>query len=346
MKRIQRQLLQWCESGRGFAIASVTRVEGSAPRSPGATLIVAADGTDFAGSVSAGCLENEVIEAAVEVVSTGRMRVLRFGPEGCPPWQDGLSCGGGVEVRVDPWFGQMGRDDMSALALAIPGWLETGQAAVVLSRGEHHYGFALGEDGVGDRAAFANFEIEEARRHLESGRGSGICEFGGAPVFVRTLLPEPRLLLVGAVDTAVQLVALATTAGYACTVVDPRANYLKPERFHVPPAGLIQAWPKDFSAHGLTPRDSAIVLSHDPKIDDPALVALLATQVGYIGALGSQRSHAKRLERLRAQGVTESQLARIEGPAGLRLGTFDATGIALGMLAGVIRAQAAAGVWE
>jgi xanthine dehydrogenase accessory factor len=118
---------------------------------------------------------------------------------------------------------------------------------------------------------------------------------------------------------------------------------MAPDRFREEPDERICKWPQEpIASVGLGPRDAAVVLTHDPKIDDPALLALLRTRVGYVGALGSRKSHAERLERLEAIGETATSLARISGPAGLHLGTPDAAGIAVGVLAGILQWQAAA----
>lgn len=345
MPGFRQQLLDWIDRVEPFAIATVVRTEGSAPRAPGASLLISASGERFAGSVSAGCLDNEVIAVAKEVLANGRHRVMRFGPDGTPLWQDGLSCGGWVEVRIDPWFANLPRPEMKALALQIHSWLRSDANAVILSREGWHFGFDLAGSSAGDREAFSAHELARAKTRLIDEAVSTFDVFGDTPFFIRTLIRPPRLFIVGAVDTAAHLVAFAQNAGFSCIVIDPRRHYANPERFPVVPAQLINAWPEDFSAFSPNHRDAALVLSHDPKIDDPALVALLKTQIGYIGALGSQRSHAIRIDRLKTLGIDETELKRIEGPAGLRLGASDAVGIAIGMLAGIVRSQVSRGVW-
>jgi xanthine dehydrogenase accessory factor len=342
----RQQLLEWINRGEPFAIATVVRVEGSVPRAPGATLLISASGDRFVGSVSAGCLDNEVIHAAAEVLAGGGHRMLRFGPDGAPPWQDGLSCGGYVEVRIDPWFTFMPRAEMKTLAEQIHVWLRAGSNAVILSRGDDHFGLDLAGKEAGDRDKFLLEERDRARACLAKESVCSLEESAETPYFIRTLVRSPRLFIVGAVDTAAHLVAFSRHSGFECIVIDPRSNYARPERFHVAPDRLINAWPQEFSTFAPNQRDAALVLSHDPKIDDLALIALLKTGIGYIGALGSQRSHATRLERLKTLGATETELARIEGPAGVRLGASDSVGIALGMMAGVVRSQAARGVWR
>jgi len=343
MSATRQQLFTWIERNQPFAIATVIRVEGSAPRAPGSTLLVSSSGEQFVGSVSAGCLDNEVINAATEVLASKHHRILRFGPEGTPPWQDGLSCGGNLEVRIDPWFTFNPRPAIQKLAEQTHSWLRTRSNAAILSRGEHHLGFDLTGIIEGDRDAFSSEELQRARTHL-SNDASSTLDATGPLFFIRTLLRPQRLFLVGAVDTTAHLVTFAQDYGFECIVIDPRRHYTSTDRFPVAPDRIINSWPDDFSGFNPNHRDAALVLTHDPKIDDMALLALLKTNVGYIGALGSQRSHAVRLERLIRQGASTSDLQRIEGPAGVRLGVSNAAGIALGMIAGAVRSLAARGV--
>jgi xanthine dehydrogenase accessory factor len=331
------------DEGAAFALATVTRVEGSAPRVPGACMAVRPEENRFLGSVSSGCLDAEIVHAARETLADGEPRLLRFGPDASTPWVAGLTCGGWVDVVVEPWWGLHPRPDVREIAHEVRAWLENDHSGVVLSAAGRH--LAVRADGglVGDRDAFPADAVvdalETARRELPSlARGSGSDR-----VFIRSIRRRPRLLLVGAVDIAARLVGLARESGFRTIVVDPRSAYMAPDRFREEPDERICKWPQEpIASVGLGPRDAAVVLTHDPKIDDPALLALLRTRVGYVGALGSRKSHAERLERLEAIGETATSLARISGPAGLHLGTPDAAGIAVGVLAGILQWQAAA----
>jgi xanthine dehydrogenase accessory factor len=342
MRALRPEILSWLGEGRPFALATVTRVAGSGPRGAGSCLIVSADGTRFFGSVSSGCLENEVIEAAVSALKDGSVRELRFGPEGAPPWSEGLGCGGYVSVRVEPWWSFAARAEVRAVGDKVAECLKAGSPLAVLSTEHHH--LALSPDGTatGDGAAFSPDLWAGALDALAQGRTSQLL--AGGRVFVRTLPVLRQLTVVGAVDVARHLARMAGGCGFRCTVVDPRRHYATTERF----AGVIEreamvcSWP----AEGITPlrlgrRDAAVVLTHDPKIDDEALEQLLRTDVGYIGAMGSHASHQARLVRLRERGISEAVLARIEGPAGIRLDSREPAGIAVGILAGIVRWKAA-----
>lgn len=339
MRSLWPQLSSWLDAGEPFALATVTAVSGSAPRSPGSCMAIMPESARFIGSVSSGCLDVEVVEAAAKALRSGCTEHLRFGPDGHPPWTDGLTCGGWMAVRVEPWWGCSDRAETRAVGQRVRQWLEEDQSGVVLSDDRHH--LALEADGAvnGDVGAFPPERVALAKRQLEAELEP--IELTGGQGFVRTVLRSPRLLIVGGVDVTVHLVAIAREMRFTPLVVDPRAAFVAPERFPVRPARLERAWPeKMVSPAGLGPRDAALVLTHDPKIDDPALLALLQTNVGYIGALGSTRSHAARRERLRAAGADEGALARIHGPAGIHLGTPNAAGIALGIAAGLARWQA------
>lgn len=341
MRTLWPQLSSWIDGGEPFAIATVTAVSGSAPRLPGACMTIAPGSLRFLGSVSSGCLDVEVVEAARTTLVSGRPQMLRFGPDGQPPWTDGLSCGGWIAVRVEPWWGAHPRVEARAIVPHLRSWLEDDEPAVILSRDDCH--LALTADGAafGDSSAFTPGEIQTGLARLAAELPPALVGPEEERVFVRTIRRRPRLLLIGATDVAARLVPSAREAGFATTVIDPRAAYADETRFTTRPDRIARIWPQGV-IHELRPgpRDVAVVVTHDPKIDDPALLALLRTKCGYIGAMGSTRSHATRLERLREQGAIEAELPRIHGPAGIHLGTPDAAGIAVGILAGVLRWQA------
>ncbi|MGH8021527.1 MAG: XdhC family protein [Opitutaceae bacterium] len=344
MRSLWPQLATWLDSGEPFALATVTRVSGSAPRAPGACMAIQPATQRFLGSVSSGCLEMEVFAAAEKTLASGVPEFLRFGPDGIAPWSDGLTCGGWIEVRIEPWWGFSPRSEIRAVATPVREWLERGSEGVTLSRDDRHLAISVGGEEAGDAQAFETAWRKRALAHLVHGLPPvAVEEEGGASVFMRTVRRRPRLVLVGAVDIATHLVALARETGWETTVIDPRAAYATAERFPTAPDRLVRSWPQKVIADiGLGPRDAAIALTHDSKIDDAALLALLKTRAGHLGALGSARSHADRRERLLAAGAAQEAIERIQGPAGIHLGTPDAAGIAAGILAGLLQWQAAA----
>lgn len=304
-------------------------------------MLIAPGSLRFLGAVSSGCLDVEIVEAARAVLASDQPHALRFGPDGQPPWTDGLTCGGWIAVRVEPWWGQHAAPEVRAIVPRLRAWLTDDRPGVILSRRRDH--LALDDTGapVGMTEAFSPDEIEAARVRLAQDLPPAQLGTDAEGVFVRTVRSRPRLFIIGATDVATHLVPCAREAGFSTYVIEPRAAFADESRFPSPPDRLSRIWPQGLIQDVRPgPRDAAVAITHDPKIDDVALLALLRTRAGYIGALGSTRSHARRLERLCAEGAHEADLARIHGPAGIHLGTPDAAGIAVGILAGVLKWQA------
>lgn len=288
-------------AGAGLALATVLETWGSAPRPVGSHMLVHEDGR-FEGSVSGGCVENDVLSAAAEVIAGGGHRLLRFGVADDAAWESGLPCGGEIAVLVQPI-------------------------------GEHGFPPALFDHIEKARSGGGTARLVT---DLESGV-TRIAEGEAAAGFVNSYPPPKRLLIVGAVQIGQSLARIATELGFAVTVIDPRGAYLTRERF--PETAHDDRWPDEAVAAQKPDAWTAIVtLSHDPKIDDPALVAALATPAFYVGALGSRKSQAARLERLRAAGVGEQALERLDGPAGLPIGSRSPSEIALSIAAGMVAA--------
>ena len=284
-----------------MALATVISTWGSAPRPRGSHMLVHADGR-MEGSVSGGCVEADVLALAHEVMTSGRVERRRYGVADAAAWEVGLPCGGTIEVLVQP----VGDE---AFPLALFADIETAQ-----------------QSGLGITV----------HTDLASGR-SGLLPIAGEMGFANHYDAPRRLLVVGAVQIAQSLAQLAATLGIRTTIIDPRSRFLTEERF--PGVTLDDRWPDEAISAQRPGRSTAVVtLSHDPKIDDPALVAALAAPSGYIAALGSRRSHAARLERLAAQGIAATDLARIDGPAGIDIGALGAAEIALSIAAGMIKA--------
>jgi xanthine dehydrogenase accessory factor len=320
-----RQLLAWRREGRPSALATVVGAWGSSPRPPGSLMAVAADGA-FSGSVSGGCVEAAVVDAARDVVSTGAVRLLEFAVADETAWQVGLACGGRLQVLVEP----------SPDPGLVDRLLHDRPLALVtdLASGRHA---AVTADAVdGDLETDAS-TLALARRALAED-ASRRLDVVTAPLFVTAFNPPLRLIVVGAVHIAQVLAPVAAQVGYAVTVVDPRRAFASGERF--PGITVDARWP-DQALAALAPdsRTAIVTLSHDPKLDDPALIAALGSPAFYIGALGSSATQAKRRQRLREAGFGDDDLARILGPVGLDLGGRTAAEIAVAILAQVIAAR-------
>lgn len=251
----------------------------------------------FEGSVSGGCVETDILQTAAEVIAGAPAIVRDYGVADAAAWEVGLPCGGQIAVLVQP---------VSA----------TGFPPALF-------------DAI--REARAEGRPLEVGTDLATGQ-SAI----GAGGFVNRYDPPRRLLIVGAVQIAQALAGLARELGIATTVIDPRGRFLTEERF--PHVTLDDRWPDEaVTALRPDPATAVVTLSHDPKIDDAALIAALAHPSGYVAALGSRRSHAARLERLGAAGVSAQDLARIEGPAGLSIGAIGPSEIALSIAAAMVK---------
>ena len=319
MREILPELDRWRSRGDRVAMARVIATRRSAPRPIGSKLIVSEKG-ELAGSVSGGCVESEVVEAAREVLSGGDPRLLTYGISDDLALSVGLPCGGEIDIWIDEpepelfeQLGQIVREEARAVVLTD---LEQGTTRVV-----RH-----GEDSVADELI--------RRGH------SKVFELEGRRVFADVFGPPPRLLVYGAVDTADALCAAARGLGWHTIAADARGRFATRER--LPNADeIIVAWPEETLAQVLPDHATAIVvLTHDDKFDVPLLVGALTTDAFYVGAIGSRKNQERRRERLLEAGVDESALERINGPAGLDIGAHSPAETALSILAEIMAVRA------
>jgi xanthine dehydrogenase accessory factor len=338
MRDLLPTLTEWSEGDPLVAVATVVGTSGSTPRPMGARLLVSRDGR-MAGSVSGGCLESAVvIEAQATIAGDAPPRLLHYGISDEMGWAVGLSCGGEVDIFVET----LESDGSDPVIEEVRRAIETSRPVALLT--------VLDGDHAGDRAAAtadgglvgslggsssAAEVIAAARPRIASGL-PGVEEMSGTRVFVDPIVPAPQLIVIGAVHIAVALTTMARAAGFTVSVVDPRTAFNNVER--IPDAErLVTAWPDEALPQlELGPRDAAVCLAHDPKFEDPALTSLLRTDTGYIGAIGSRGTHAKRVARLREAGFTDSEIARIHSPVGLNLGAATPEEIAIAILAEIV----------
>ncbi|HCI99715.1 XdhC family protein [Sulfitobacter pontiacus] len=305
----------WAQAGRGAALATVVETWGSAPRRVGAQLAIAADG-EMQGSVSGGCVEGAVVVEALEAIEDGAPRLLEYGVSDGDAFAVGLACGGKIRVLVEPVGAK-------AMPFDVLGDLVRARAArqpvayqVPLSGGVGR----LVTGGYADR-----FRMDR----------SGVEEDGDT--FVAIHNPPLRLVIVGAVHIAQALVPMAQVAGFDAVVIDPREAFGSQARF--PDAQVINDWPDAaMITVGVDTRSAIVLLTHDPKLDDPALHIALRSDAFYIGALGSKRTHASRVARLEEAGFTAADIARINGPVGLDIGAASPPEIAVSILSQMIQA--------
>ncbi len=321
----------WLGEGRRVALATVVGTWGSSPCPAGSQLVVAGDG-QFAGSVSGGCVESAVIETAQKVITSGTPELLEFGVTNERAWEVGLACGGTVRIHVQALAGAAGmpRDVLERILTA-----QAAGAPVVLLT--NLPGGSQRLVSLDDPAGWGVSELESAavRAAAKSNRSSVFAADSG-DVFIQVFNPAPRVIIIGAVHIAQQLAAQAQACDYGVTVVDPRTAFAAAERF--PGLSLRTDWP-DQAMTALRPdrRTAVVALSHDPKLDDPALAAALRSEAFYIGALGSRKNQAARLARLREQGFTDSDLKRIHGPVGLNINASSPAEIAISIMAEIIK---------
>ncbi|MBA4773274.1 MAG: XdhC family protein [Sphingomonas sp.] len=286
-------------AGAPMALATVVSTWGSAPRPRGSHMIVNGDGR-FEGSVSGGCVESDILATAADVIAGAPAQLKHYGVADAAAWEVGLPCGGEIDVLVQPVS-------------------DTGFPPALFAQ--------IAE-------ARARGERTKVSTDLATGQ-STLGECAGA--FVNRYDPPRRLLIVGAVQIAQALAGLAREIGVAVTVIDPRARFLTAERF--PGVTLDDRWPDEaIAALRPDPATAIVTLSHDIKIDDPALIAALASPAAYVGALGSRRSHAARRDRLAMAGVAPGTLERIDAPVGLDIGAIGPAEIALSIAAAMIAA--------
>lgn len=306
---IPETALAWHREGLGAALATVVETWGSAPRRVGAQLAIAGDGR-IEGSVSGGCVEGAVIVEALEALEAGEHRLLTFGVSDGDAFAVGLACGGTIRVLVEP-VGSALPEDLLAELVAARAARQPVAYEVDLETGTRR----LLHDGYPDRMRMDRSGFEE-----------------DGQTFVAVHNPPLRLIVVGAVHIAQALVPMARIAGYDPAVIDPRETFAAPARF--PDTRLLHDWPDEAVAElGLDTRTALVLLTHDPKLDDPALEAGLRANCFYIGALGSTRTHAKRVARMQAAGFGDDRIARIHGPVGLDIGAAGPAEIAVSILA-------------
>ena len=329
MRDVLGSLRSWYDTGQPFALATVVGTSKSAPRAPGAAMAVEPGG-EVAGSVSGGCVEGAVYELAREVCESGQPVLQTYGISDDTAFDVGLTCGGIIGLFVEPVsrerFPGLGdvaaaiRDEVPvAVATVIAGPGVLGARRVIRADA------ATGTLGAGDRLDEA---VDDDVRGMLAQGLTGVRHYGehgerrldDLSVFVQSFAPPPRMLVFGAIDFAAAVARAGKFLGYRVTVCDARPIFATHARF--PDADeVVVDWPHRYLATTRIDQRTVIcVLTHDPKFDVPLLEVALRTPAGYIGAMGSRRTHDDRLARLREAGLSEGELARLRSPIGLDLG--------------------------
>ncbi len=303
---------QWHDKGSGAVIATVIETWGSAPRRVGSQLIVSGDG-NMEGSVSGGCVEGAVVLEALDSLKDGKIRLLEYGVSDDDAFAVGLACGGKMRVLVEPVGKQMPKNLLQELVDAI-------------AKGEPVI-YEINIKTLQRRLVYNEYE-DRIRRDR-----SGFKE--DELTFLNVYSPKLKIDIVGAVHISQALVPIAEIAGFSTRIIDPRESFANRKRFETTEIS------NDFPDVALTKtrpncRTAVILLTHDPKLDDPALQIALQSEAFYIGALGSKKTHQKRINRLKQAGFTEKQIDRVHGPIGLNIGASSPEEIAISILSEVI----------
>jgi xanthine dehydrogenase accessory factor len=344
MRELLEDIERWRAYGKQVALATVISVWGSAPRRPGAKMAVSSAG-EIAGSVSGGCVEGAVAEAALEALDSRTARLVRYGVTDERAWEVGLTCGGKLEVFVEPLQTSASVDLYPELKRSIEeDWLIAVATVVDGPRAGHKLllwpgGRTAGSLGVEAAQEHLRRRADELFSTLQSRREEVETAEGPLDLFVEVLPPRPTVIIVGAVHIAIPLVTIVGTLGYRSVVVDPRSAFATPERFgHAD--RIVAEWP-EAAMHeiGLNESSCVVVLAHDPKIEQPALVAALRSPARYIGVLGSKKTHAKRVRALLSAGVGQDEVARLHAPIGLDLGGRHPEEIAVSIAAEIVAAR-------
>ena len=338
---------EWLAEGRRFAAATLVETVGSAPLDPGAVMLIDEVGK-IEGSVTGGCVEGALVEEAREVLAGGAPRLRTDGISDDEAAGVGLMCGGTVRVFVE----ELGADAGAVVARALAAVQEDRPAAIAT---------LFDGPSAGSRMALVDGEMigslevtdlldrtvgRDLRGALDQAV-SGIRRYGadGAAmgsdlrVYFQAYSTPPSMVIFGAIDFSVAVARVARELGYRVTIVDAREPFLASPRFPEA-AETVVDWPDRYLAsRELGSRDVVLVFTHDPKFDQPALTSALASGAGYVGALGSRRTHQKRVERLREEGVAEEDIERIAAPCGLDLGARTPAQTAVSILAEVIATQ-------
>ncbi len=312
-ENMPERALDWHQAGKGAVLATVIQTWGSAPRRVGGQLVINKD-CDMEGSVSGGCVEGAVVLEAIEALDRGERKVLEYGVSDADAFSVGLACGGTIRILLEPVGSALSVETLKTLVdhrarrvpIAYCVNVKTGESRLTSSEFEDRF--------RADKSGF-----------LEDGE-----------TFIAIHNPPLRLIVVGAVHIAQALVPMARIAGFDPVIIEPRASFGSQARF--PGVTIIEDWPDEAMEQiGVDGRTAVVLLTHDPKLDDPALIIALRNTPYYIGALGSKRTHAKRIERMSAHGFSETDIGRIHGPIGLDIGSATPSEIALSILAQMVQ---------
>ena len=318
MRDIIADVQRWNNEGKRIALATVIKTWGSAPRKAGAHMAINSEG-EFSGSVSGGCVEGAVIEEALAIIQKQNAKLLHFGVSDDTAWDVGLACGGELDIFVQalkpeiiPQITDFIRNDVPfRYSFMIDG------PDSILNDPNIQIDLELNDTG------YPKFEIDGKSKEKST-------------KFSNTILPAPKLIIVGGVHITIKLAQIAKALNYKVVVIDPRRAFGSKNRFPELDDLMVE-WPTEaLKSINLNNSTAVVTLTHDPKIDDPALLTALDSQAFYIGALGSKKTHRERQNRLKEFGLSDEQLNKIKSPVGLDIGSQSPEEIALAIMAEIV----------
>lgn len=340
MKLLLPFLKNWITQNEPFTIARVIKTWGSSPRPIGSALLVN-EKMEMQGSVSGGCVEGAVAKASLEVMKNKQSKLLSFGVADEEAWAVGLSCGGKVDVFVERFMALDERREEQVVWQQLQTCLENNEACVLLTSLEESEGFhtlVLPNRTTYGQNISHDLVVEAIRCYQE--RKNQVVEYEEARYFIQIFPRKSQMLIIGAAHITTYLVELAKIYDFETIVIDPRGFFAKGTQFSTPPDQILENYPEEvLGNYVLDAFTYAVILSHDPKIDDNALHILLKSDVGYIGALGSKRTHAKRMKRLEEAGFSEAEIASIHAPIGVDINAKSPAEIALSVMGEIIKEQ-------
>ena len=335
MKDLFQNIENFSKKEKPFAIATVIQTWGSAPRPIGSAMIVSED-LEMAGSVSGGCVEGAILRHIPDVMKTNKPKRIAFGVTDEEAWAVGLSCGGQIEVFIEPFLAQNDPQMWSILR----GCLLENKGTVLLTKlndeaSEHLLVMPNGEVLGGNTD---DFLINNALRAYSERKTQTVESVDGTSWFLQVFAPNAKLVIVGAAHITVDLVHLAHYFGFETIVIDPRGIFAEKTLFLTQPDQVHIDWPAEVLPDlTLDAYTFAVLLTHDPKIDDQALHILLKSDVAYIGALGSRKTHEKRVKRLKEADFSEDDISKIHAPIGVNIAAKSAREIALSIVAELVK---------
>ena len=332
MLDILEMMNQWIEDNRNVALATVVKTWGSAPRREGSKMGITSE-MAMIGSVSGGCVEGAVVEEGVAGLKDGKPRLLKFGVADDTAWEVGLTCGGSIEVYVEPldamWWNaisERARSDEYGATVTILEGESIGEKVLFDGKGSVLYQ----TDNVTDAL------LESMRNIAQSAKKTGATSMEDTRVMVDVQAERPHLILIGGVHVSIPLQEMARQVGFRVSIIDPRSAFASRERFPNV-ANISHDYPdKALPELGLDRNTYLAVLTHDPKIDDKALTTALPANIPYIGVLSSSRTHEKRVARLKEAGVSDELIGQIRTPIGIDIGASTPEEIAVCILAEII----------